>query len=118
MYITKYDTLERLMKDKHNISVVVAVENKLIRLRFVWSKTNDDCIEIYKVDETDDHKLQYANIGEYRVSDHSIMHHRAHHLKGENLYYHYSAMNELFNYCWDDSIDESEFEVMIIKRSR
>lgn len=118
MYITKYDTLERLMKDKYNISVVMAVGSKLIRMRFAWSKTDDDCIEIYKVNETDNHKLRYANIGEYRVSDHSIMHHRAPQLKGENLYHYYCAINELFRYCWDDSTDESDFEVMIIKRSR
>lgn len=118
MYITKYDTIERLMKDKHNISFVGAVGNRLIRLKCRWSKTNDDCIEIYKVDETDDHKLQYANIGEYRVSDHSIMHHRALQLKGENLQYHYQLINDLFTYCWDDSIDECEYDVMIIGRSR
>lgn len=118
MYITKHDTLERLMKDKHNVSVVMAVANKLIRMKFVWSKIDNDCIEIYKVDENDNHDLRYTVIGRYYVSDHIIKNWRIPRFRAENLVSYYSAMNELFNYCWDNSIDECQYDVMIIGQSR
>lgn len=118
MYITKYDTIERLMRDGRNLSIVGAVDKRLVRLKFMWSKKDSNIIDIFLLNQNEFNAPHSVNIARFYVKEQDIRHYRPPRLKDGQLRLPWTLVNDLFMYCWDDSIDECQYDVMVIGQSR